>query len=387
MKQFMKHPIKWPPDRPLVRPTRRQVIRGSIGLACLFLYIILTILSAAIQNSQPAQQMAERWDSEGGSAQVSCFFSDSVQATPETIMAFEYAMKNKLQEASIEAPSENARLWASAYSAKGRISLSSNLASIEVGAYGVGGDYFMFHPLDLESGGMYFSGDEMMQDKVLLDQNTAWQLFGSYDIAGQPITIGSGPDSHVGIVAGVICNEGGWMNEKAGAAEGTVYLSYEMLEAYGQHSGINAYEVVMPNPITGFARQMVEENIGFEQEQVQVVENSRRYSMLALIDILGQFGTRSMNAKAIIYPYWENAARGWEDILSILFVLRMLLLAVPIVLLTWWLRKRWKNRKFHFSDVKNWLADRREARWAKQAAKKEMMEKDNAFRETEGRKT
>lgn len=371
MKQFMKHPVKSLSARPLPRPAKSQLIRGIIAAVCLLLCGILTALSAGIQNGQPAQQMAERWDSEGGSAQVSCFFSDSVEATPETIMAFEYAMRSKLQEASIEAPSESARLWASAYSAKGRISLSSSLSSVEVGAYGVGGDYFMFHPLELEPGSMYFSGDDMMQDKVLLDQNTAWQLFGSYDVAGQPITIGSGPDSHVGVVAGVIRHEDGWMNEKAGAAESTVYLSYEMLNVYGRHSGINAYEVVMPNPITGFARQMVEENIGFEEEQIQVVENSDRYSMMALIDILRQFGTRSMNAKAIIYPYWENTARGWEDILAILFVLRTLLLAVPAVMLVLWLRKRWKKRSFHFSDVKNWLADRQEAHWARQEKKRE----------------
>ena len=229
----------------------------------------------------------------------------------------------------------------------------------------------MFHPLELEPGGMYFGGDDMMQDRVLLDQNTAWQLFGSYDVAGQPVTIGSGPESHVGVVAGVIRSEGGWMNEKAGAAESTVYLSYEMLNTYGQHSGINAYEVVMPNPITGFAKGMVEENIGFEKEKLQVVENSNRYSMASLFGVIGQFGTRSMNAKAIIYPYWENAARGWEDILSILLVLRLAFLAVPTVLLALWLRKRWKTRTFHWTDVKNWLADRREARWARQAEKKE----------------
>lgn len=366
----MKHPIKWLESHPLKRPTRRQWIRILAAAAGLLLYGLLRIEAFLIVDGQPAQRMAERWDSEGGAAQISCFFPDSVQAEPETILGFEYMLKSKLQEASIEPPSENARLFASAYSAKGKITLSSNLASVETGAYGVGGDYFMFHPLELEPGSMYFGGDDMMQDRVLLDQNTAWQLFGSYDIAGQPITIGSGPESHVGVVAGVIRSESGWMNEKAGAAESTVYLSYEMLNTYGQHSGINAYEVVMPNPITGFAKGIVEENIGFEKEKLQIVENTSRYSMLSLFGVIGQFGTRSMNVKAIIYPYWENAARGWEDILSILLALRLVFLAVPVVLSVLWLRKCWKTRTIHWSDVGNWLADRREAHWARQAEKK-----------------
>lgn len=360
---------------PWKRPTRKHLIWTIIGVVCLLLAGILAAASAGIQNSLLSQNMAKRWDREGRSAHVSCFFSDSVQASPDTIRAFEYGLKGKLQEASIETSSENARLWVDAYSARGQISLSTDRASTEVGAYGVGGDYFMFHPLELEYGGMYFSDADMMQDKVILDQNTAWQLFGSYDVAGMPITIGRGPGAHIGVVAGVVKSESGFMNEKAGATAGTVYLSYEMLNMQGRHSGINSYEIVMPNPITGFAKNIVTENIGFEEDQVEIVENSSRFSFLGLIRVLRQFGTRSMNVKAIIYPYWENAARGWEDILSILLVLEMIFLLIPTVLLVIWIRLRWKTRTFHFSHVKNWMADRQEAHWARQAeraAKKEV---------------
>ena len=293
----MKHPIRFPSGK-----ERILLIAASV---CLFTAGILAFLSAVIRGGQPSQQMAQRWDQEGGSAQISCFFSNGLEITPDTLRGFEYTLKSQLQEASVEAPSENARLWSSAYSARGQITLSSGLSSVDTVAYGVGGDYFPFHPLTLKPGSMYFGSDDMMQDRVILDQNTAWQLFGSYDIAGQPITIGSGPDSHIGVVAGVIESETGFMNEKAGAAAGTVYLPYEMLNTYGRHSGINTYEIVMPNPITGFAKGMVEDHIGFEEEEIQVVENSKRFSFLNLLSVLGQFGTRSMNSKAIIYPYWD----------------------------------------------------------------------------------
>lgn len=357
MKKFMK------------QPTKKQLISVIVGAVCLVMAGLLALFSARVVAGQPAQNMASRWDREGHSAQVSCFFSDSARVTPDAIRGFEYTLNEKLREASIEAPSENARVWVDAYSAKGRISLASNRASGEFNAYGVGGDYFLFHPLDMVPGGAYFSESDMMQDRVILDQNTAWQLFGSYDIVGQSITIGSGPMAHTGVVAGVIKSESGRMNEKAGASAGTVYVSYEILDTYGRHSGINTYEIVMPNPITGFAGSMVTDNIGFEEEQLQVVENSSRYSFLSLLRVIGQFGIRSMNAKAIIYPYWENAARGWEDILSIVLVIRTLLLAVPVVMVIVALVKRWKRRKFHFRDVKDWLATKREEHWVKQDAK------------------
>ena len=352
------------------RPTKKQLVWTIIGAVCLFAAILLTVFSSRIKNSQPSQQMAERWDSEGQSAQISCFFSSGLSVTPDTIRAFEHTMENQLETASITAPAENARLWVDAYSAKGKITLSTTHGSTDANAYGVGGDYFMFHPLGLEEGGMYFSGSDLMQDRVILDQNTAWQLFGSYDVAGQPITIGSGANSHTGVVAGVVESESGWMNEKAGAQTGTVYVSFEVLNTFGSHSGINSYEVVMPNPVTGFAKNMVTENIGLNESEIEVVENSSRYSFLSLLSVLGQFGTRSMNAKAIIYPYWENAARGWEDVLSIVLLFQILFYLVPVILVLAVLIKLWKRRRFHFSDVKEWLADRQEARWARQAQKK-----------------
>lgn len=367
MKKIMMRLRLWVSQR---HPTRRQKIWSLIAVICLGMAGILSAGSSMIRDSQPSQQMAQRWDHSGDSAQISCFFADGLEVSPDSIRAFEYTLDNQLKEASLEAPVESARLWVDTHSAKGQITLSSNRASVSVGAYGVGGDYFQFHPLNLEQGGQYFDGDDLMQDQVILDQNTAWQLFGSYDIAGQPITIGAGPDAHVGVVAGVIESESGWMNEKAGSATGTVYLSYEMLNTYGSHSGINAYEIVMPDPICGFARGMVVDHIGFGEEQIQVVENSSRFSFTSLLGVLGQFGTRSMNAKAIIYPYWENAARGWEDILALLLLIQMILLAVPAVLLVVLIHKLWKNRPIHRGDIKNWLQNLREARWAKQAAKK-----------------
>ncbi|MBP3700398.1 MAG: ABC transporter permease [Lachnospiraceae bacterium] len=366
MKEFCKN--VWGRCRQ-VSLTDRQRRWWILALVCLCLAGGLSAISSVIQKRLPSQQMVQRWDAEGGSAQISCFFADGSDVVPNTIRAFEYTLSNQLKEASIKAPKESARLWVDAYSAKGKITLASNRTSVQVGAYGVGGDYFLFHPLQLEQGSMYFDGDDLMQDQVILDQNTAWQLFGSYDIAGQPITIGTGPMAHIGVVAGVIESENGWMNEQAGAAAGTVYLSYEMLDRYGTHSGINAYEIVMPDPIRGFARGMVADHIGFSEDQIQIVENSSRYSFVSLWKILGQFGTRSMNTKAIIYPYWENAARGWEDVLSLLLLIQMLLLIQPAVLLIVVLWRLWKCHRPRWSDLRDWLQRHREAQWARQAAK------------------
>ena len=55
-------------------------------------------------------------------------------------MSFEHELDTLLKEASITAPNENARLWADAYSASGKITLSSGKTSLQdASAVGIGG--------------------------------------------------------------------------------------------------------------------------------------------------------------------------------------------------------------------------------------------------------
>lgn len=62
-----------------------------------------------------------------------------------------------LQEASITETSENpsARLWVDAYSADGKITLVNGKNTLDANAIGIGGDFFMFHPLKLITGAYF----------------------------------------------------------------------------------------------------------------------------------------------------------------------------------------------------------------------------------------
>ena len=56
-----------------------------------------------------------------------------------------------------------------------------------------------------------------------------------------------------------------------------------------------------------------------------------------------------MNGKAIIYPYWENVARGYEDILAVITLAELLFLVYAAVLALvffgiWWKHKGWTIR-------------------------------------------
>ena len=47
---------------------------------------------------------------------------------------------------------------------------------------------FLFHPLPLRSGS-YISNRDFTYDRVVLDEELSWALFGSYDVAGQTVWI------------------------------------------------------------------------------------------------------------------------------------------------------------------------------------------------------
>ncbi len=93
------------------------------------------------------QNAAKRWAEGNDAAQVSCFFTESTEIDKNKIMSFEHELDTLLKEASITAPNENARLWVDAYSASGKITLSSGKTSLQdASAVGIGGDFFLFFP-------------------------------------------------------------------------------------------------------------------------------------------------------------------------------------------------------------------------------------------------
>lgn len=349
----------------------KQLILLCTGVLSCILGLTINGIGGRMVGKLEAQNMALRWSEDGDVSQISCFFSREAGITENNIINFEHALDTALEEASIVSDSENpgARLWADAYSASGRVTISSRRASVDVSAVGVGGDFFLFHPLKLLEGA-YFSGSDLMQDHIVIDEDVAWQLFGSNDVDGQMVTIGGIPH----MIAGVIRREDGRMADAAGLSSSVAYVSYSTLEQYGISYGLNTYEIVMPNPVTGYAKSYVSEHIGPTENEVEIVENTTRYELLSRFKLLAQFPTRSMSSKAIIYPYWENIARGYEDILTLLLVFTLLFLLYPTVLLIIYIIRAWKHKTWTAESVWRKIKDKidrlREKLWAVQAERK-----------------
>lgn len=333
----------------------KQIILSAVTVLSLVLFLILTVWSDQMVGSLIDQQAASRWDAEGDSAQVSCFLSEHTKLDEFMIIGFEKQLEQQLKEilSAEEYSGENGRrLIADAYSSQGQITVVSEKGTLDAAAVGVGGDFFLFHPLTLVSGG-YFSGDNLMKDYIILDEEAAWQLFGSSDIAGQSVMIGGIPH----YVSGVVKRQTGRFARSAGLDKTVVYLSNESLEAYGESSGINTYEVLAPNPVKRFVYTAVKEKLGIGESDMIVVENSSRYSIEALIPVILDFGTRSMQDTAVKFPYWENIGRGAEDVKALVLLWQGIFLLIPAVIIAVFLIIKWKHRNFTWRDIGNYLTD------------------------------
>ncbi len=257
-------------------------------------------------------------------AQLACFLPVGEGKTEDDIYSFQQSLDSKMLEQSLEAP-EGGSLYIDAYCGSATMSVSAGGGSANVEAVGVGGDFFYFHPFLLRSGA-YIDGEDLMDDLVLLDEEMAWKLFGGTDLAGMSLSINGEPF----VVAGVISREDDFASRRAYSGEGGLFMSFSAMKRLDEDASISCYEVVMPDPISGYAKGVVKDS--FPVGKGDVVENSNRYGFVHLVtEVIGGFGQRSMRTNGVVYPYWENAARLTEDYAALLLALAAVFGICPAV--------------------------------------------------------
>lgn len=328
-------------------------VLGLFSAVCLLFTGGILIYENQVVKELYDQQMAERWDNGGSSSQISLFFAEHAVEDITYFKGIEQNVDKALLAASIVSEDENARLWIDAVSRNGKVTLSTNRSKIEVNVVGVGGEFFQFHPQKILSGAM-FSESNLMKDGIILDEDTAWQLFGSSDVAGMQVMIGEVPH----FVTGVVERAQGRLQKAAGLEKPVCFLSLESLEEYGVPKGGFTYEIVLPNPIKNFALSAMQNIVGASSENIVVMENSTRFELLRLIGVIRDFGIRSMSLKGVVYPYWENVARGLEDILALCLLMKSILLFFPILFVIIVLAYLWKNRTWTWGKGISWVQDK-----------------------------
>jgi hypothetical protein len=314
--------------------------RSFIAVVILLLAaLLLQGLHGRITSQLDTQRFAARWSGEEKYAQVSCFFPEGNGIAEAEVISMEQTMMSALTDAGIDT-ADGGRKLVDAYSTQTSLTISSDRGSTTARVYGVSKDFFLFHPLELLSG-TYFTQSDEAEDGIILDETVAWKLFGSGNVAGLTVDIGS----RTYVVRGVVKSDKGLFSEASDEEADTVYVDYSVLKE--QTDGdvqIDCYEVLMVNPVSKFAVNTLEDVLGRSEDSMELVENSARFGFVSRLTRLKSFGTRSMNTKAIVYPYWENRARGYEDLSTLILVIQILLLVYPVLFLCRLIYLAWKNK-------------------------------------------
>ena len=116
------------------------------------------------------------------------FFSKDAAVTKDYVIQLEQKLKTALQEASEDTSDVNGRTLVDCYSTKGNLPFILTGHPLRREHSVLEEIFFTFHPLKLLSGA-YFDGEDLNKDGVVIDENVAWQLFGSNNVAGMYVEI------------------------------------------------------------------------------------------------------------------------------------------------------------------------------------------------------
>lgn len=323
----------------------KTAVIAAVNILSLGGALVLSLSASDMAQSRQYNFTAEKWQGSGGKesyCQISTFLSENSGLTTDMLGTVRTGITNALQTVSIAAK-EGQKLCPDAYSALlGQSTVrcdSSGYSEAEITA--VGGDFFLFRDFTLLSGA-YFSDDDLMQDGIVIDRDIAWALYGSEDITGMELTI----NNVRFYISGVIDTPRDKEEKICRGEFPQAYITYDGASAIAASMGlfdaatgtsdfkkITSYEVVMPEPVSGFAKGSVSGIMqGFGGE---TLVNTGRFESGKRLKALKKVTQAAVRTTEIAYPYWENASRITEMKLSFTYLWRVLCLVIPAATLVY----------------------------------------------------
>ena len=233
------------------------------------------------------------------------------------------------------------------FSCEGVMEFSSGKNTANAKVTATGGDFFFFHqPVWLS--GFAYSDNDVMKDRAVIDKELAWKLFGGENVAGMPFTI----NGSTYYVAGVVDISQQEEEKKTYGDMNRAWLPYSAFckeyQIQNNTSGetgnttgtgektdkipITCYETVIPNPVQGWALDLMQKSLGAENRKMVITENSKRTDFFYIMDNLKNFFYQTSGTQPVAYPYWENAARA-RDIKRELYTSILIIAVIYPVLL------------------------------------------------------
>ncbi|MDE5863566.1 MAG: ABC transporter permease [Lachnospiraceae bacterium] len=382
--------------------SKGQMVLLVINVVLVAAFIALGISARKSMDRLYSQQGASRWEDKKNSyAQVSAFASPDRNLQKEDISVIRGSLAQSLsKEAVSEDRHSTGRMWIDAYSGECSAEVRKDSNTLSVTAVGVGGDFFQFHPIPLLSGG-YISDEDWNQDRIVVDENFAWAMFGSNDIVGMQIWMGT----TIYTIAGVVAVDEDSLYRTAYGGNNRIYVPYDLLKSQQDSLKITCYEAIVPNPISNDGYYALRAACGLEEEEqdslqteenplnfdnIEVIENSNRFNWIERLNGWKNRRLRVMRTNSVGYPFWENLARMEEMNQENILVVRILLMVCPVICLVLllydlWNRRTWTVKKLCIRAIdeirerqeEKALAKQKEAADSEEETEEDFLEEDD----------
>ncbi|MDE6635550.1 MAG: ABC transporter permease [Lachnospiraceae bacterium] len=317
--------------------------RYIICIVCVLGIFAGNIYKSGLVGAISMQNPEKRWSADkSGSGYAAAYMSEDEGLNLESIKSFKEQYRTTMLEDSLEI-AETSRNYIDAYSCEGQLEVSKEAGKggVKVNVTAVGGDFFFFHPMELLSGS-YINDSDLMHDRIVVDEDTAWNLYGSSEIAGKSCVI----NNKYYYIAGVVRVNDSKISERTYGNRSRIFMHYDEYPVTGDVAkAITNYEMVYPELLSGKAVKVLNSLLGIEEtndsvegavedaRSIEVVDMNRRFGFVALWNVIRSYGERSSRTNGIIYPFWENECRMTEDYAAIALALNILFAAIAAIML------------------------------------------------------
>ena len=286
-----------------------NIILAALNAILLIAAGLLIGKTVSLKNEYSSDSAKQAWDGEKYSySQISLFLPTDNALDVLGVYTLRQSVEEKLKESSVTADKDNpeGRLWIDCAGGESTLSMTGKLGSCTAEVTGTFGDYFIFHPEKLMSGS-YYSQDDINIDRVILDRECSWQLFGSMDTVGMPVNIGN----KVFYVAGVVESPDSKADKAAYGNTPRAYMPFESLKALNEGTALTTYEACLPNVVKDYAYTVIKE-INPAGEKAFVVDQSGRFGLIKLIKGTSEISESVMIKTKMALPWYENRLRSAE---------------------------------------------------------------------------
>ena len=290
------------------RLTKFNIILAAVNAVLLIAAGAFIGKTVSLKNEYSSDSAKQAWDNDKYTySQVSVFLPPDNSLDVMGVYSLRKSVEEKLKEGSVTADKDSAgRLWIDCAGGDSSLQLTGTLGSVTAEVTGTYGDYFIFHPEKLMSGSYYTSDDQNI-DRIILDRECSWQLFGSMDTVGMPVNIGE----KVFYVAGVVESPDSDTDKAAYGTTPRAYMPFESLKAFNDSAVMSYYEACMPNVVKDYAYTVMTE-VNPAGENGYVIDQTGRYDLIKLIKGRSEIAESVMIKVKMALPWFENRSRAAE---------------------------------------------------------------------------